>query len=784
MIQTFSEQRRIFIAQQKPGSSQLEPTTDRILSLTDRELFPIPLRWTTLGRLTSITEYIAAPYVNRIVWKEFWVARVLSIYYGNLCNDIFVDLAVRVAKIKQTAKNLTPDELYNELAAQSSDYLSPDLLFPKELAEIRKDFLRRMDREVLIQAGQHYKVDGTTNHFVERVNTAIHAVIKLHELGIEKVRQTDKNKKAFIAKCEQILDSVGADTSVNTEELAEVACIKAFEALNEKEKVIEATFGEKGLAVVEVAEGVVKRISDDLLPPIREAFQNTSTYQAVVKKINGIDPQYLKVLENILPIAKAVFEIINFGMQATANSTLRMKGMIREVLREELVPVLKNQKIMIERLNEITGMLSTIAKNQVAIEEKLIIVSRQVAAMHREVLGKLKEINSKMVLLNEKTGALIKQSAKYCAEARSKLLEFEGYSPQVNRFACYEAMQLFYLQESYPLLRKGLKELPGLLMKPGRNDEPLRHGVKRSADINFLRNIVSYYLKIPTIRKKKKNVQLAYLLFAPKNIRELNNHTLEDPLNKERLPQELYDRFSSTFASLTSHPYDLNLLESLCQSAVTFHYFYDMIDPISRAMISKEELKTKKTSVMGKSLLLDALARIEIGIIQTNLLAGSGIIPLLYEEQDKEKLSEILAPNPLLAANYLNYSIHKTLEKKGIPITSYQMACSSQKESDLINFCMQHPWPLNYDKKEKVWRITFQKKYKPIALPKPKTVLNGDLELHPSSIKLQIVREKIIHELAGYYSQTNESSYEKGLEIVRQYIYQPGEKYGRINAKH
>lgn len=502
---------------------------------------------------------------------------------------------------------------------------------------------------------------------------------------------------------------------------------------------------EKTLSVQE-AEGV-KRLRS--LMPLGRIIPDIFS-RNIFTKLAGIGG----FVKDIVPLGLSFFQ---GGVDASSQRYQSIMKGFQEREKERQV-LFQNESIMYKQLLEIDQKIGAIAKNQIALGKSIVGLAHLIEAQHQETMTALASIQHDVVINRMVLTSMLDRSGKMCREARFELMRFNGYLPYFNRFNSYEKCCQFYQRERFSL-KEGLRGLLGLLMRPGEDDVALVVSPERSSvEVLFFEHYRALWKIIQNSISWEGFKTFEYLLETQINVDQLDPHVeVYQKIDHVKTPKWIEERLKwIDMDSLMRSPYDMGRLLDYCESARCFHYFYELFkNDIGGPLVNRKELLTHIPSPYGERLLQDALIRIEIGILQLNLISGFGVIPFLYQKMQKEKLETIaslLGPNQMLAKNFMVYAFRKKMKEKNHPYSDYWSPYRAFQSPALLKRLVGEEWNFVWDEKREKWMVKLLEKREPIEIPHPVELMHGTLEAHPQLGDLHMMRKKLLRELAGYRS--------------------------------
>ena len=748
MTSRISEAARLFSEQPVD-----EIDTGNALELRVHDLLPLPWQWSAEGPITECERGFDATYFPTEIFRGHLLKTLIDETMSSLLRTVFSDLAFRIAH----AKKLPKEGVYEHLVQYSTGFILNSER-DEDIAFIRKGMLERLTIAQLIQEGKKQtKIDGET--IVEQLEV----ILELLDNDMEYVGLASSFYENVVVEQEKLLTRLeqpktGVKLLENAQNLGNIE--EWRDNIPEKEAQVDL----KLIKTVEKAKKLGVQFSKEVLPKVKQLMGKTSIFKSFQGKWIKNAAMISKKIQWLSSIAGVAGSLLKIRLEFASMMNKETRKAFRGLSKDHKI-IIHNQKVIYARLNHIGKNLEQIAENQVQIEKRINAVMIAVIAMHEANMVAFARLTHEVTQVGKALTDLITGPAKLCREARLQLQNFPGFKPNFNRFISLEAFNLYCKQmEAY--LREGLQKLPGLLMQPGIDDSAVAMREGSNSFFSHHQSLLRIYQKNSSKWGSQK--QFEYLLFTPNNIEEVYAHEKQSKKRKpEQLPRWLQEKLGGSLETLVKTPYQLDRLIDLLKSAYSFHYFYGVKTPHNQ---------------VGLQILKDALVRVEVGIFQANLIAGSGLLPMLY----KKKEHALLAPNPLLAHNYIIYAIHEICREKSSSVRDYGLAYHSQNIPELLQNLLGTDWNFIWDEQENKWMVEFADWYPPIPLPTPAEVLEGTLTKHPQMEELYQIRRKILHELAGYYAP-DKGDYKAGLQVFTQLFQRTvqlkGEDHGSPRAK-
>ncbi|MCB1081861.1 MAG: hypothetical protein KDK63_01815, partial [Chlamydiia bacterium] len=657
----------------------------------------------------------------------------------------------------------TIKEVFNWLNKGSPNY-QPDAIkgsIDNEIYQMRVTVIRYLidckGFDALKEKGAQQRRKGNLKENVQIVLDAIVSIAELHGLRCRKYEKSERESLEFLKEIEK-----EAATKLGQQPLPTLLVsypakpLQGYEgeALREDPKAITAE--EKGIRnkltiygkTLDVEKG--KKVSQLVQTGLDEISRLDFVPKGVIKKVAKVNGF----------VGKVFSYLCSFSRKGIDLETRRYRSLFKGIKQNDrnLKVIIDNLAVIHDQIEEVDRKLVVISENQYRLGTALEAVAEHVDAMLREIMSKQALIHHDVLINRMIASTVLDKAIKNCRDAKDELERFNGYLRNYNRFVSYAAFQRFY-QNEQDSLEEGLKGLKEVVLRPGDESD-------RAFVIPFQREDKEalFFTHYQDLWKASQ----AYIPFGGFLAFDylLETYTTSDQMDGQseifqkrgaatQPPKWVLERLGHRgIDAIAALPYDVSKLLDYADSVRCFHYFYELFKGrIGGPLLSPEEFEGREYKPLGKRMVQDMLIRMQVGIMQANLISGFGLIPYLYREVTKdklEKISQLLATNRILANNFMIYAFRKRIKENGRDLSDYWSAYSDARGPQSLQALVGSDWAFARDSSNTKWTVRFAEDIQPMDVPDPVNIHNGELDMHPRLAELHLMRKKLLRELAGY----------------------------------
>ena len=386
-------------------------------------------------------------------------------------------------------------------------------------------------------------------------------------------------------------------------------------------------------------------------------------------------------------------------------------------IMKALGAIMRNQKLMLNKLESIEKNQVEILKNQKIIFEAIVDLGKQVQENHNELLDKLDEIQEDVLINREGIAELVRIQYKNCFDPVTAIgTPFGNLS--------YTELKDFYAAWSQPTSNNIIPCIEGL-----NNTISFGSGAANTA-FNILFDLYEEKENIDDFIRRYWNPQIEVLEliinkydidFEQFFLMSINPNLFVDNVDliySKEINYEIPGRLKTLQNIIKDQK--INLIKSYYSSEATFEIlnlfknyqvFYETIASDPGKLKDLNDL-TDYDSFNGPLAfrIENALLRLDVLILQRNLVSGSPLMPYYYkvlfeeegEENLKSKILTLLRENPRLKANFVNYIVKRELDHTNSSLSQYHFATNLQSSDD--------PWLLDSIFEKLLDTTTFEKK--------------------------------------------------------------------------
>ena len=430
--------------------------------------------------------------------------------------------------------------------------------------------------------------------------------------------------------------------------------------------------------------------------------------------------------------------------------------------------VLGNQKVMIQKLDKLLEGQEQIIKNQIITYNSIIELSDKIDEKFDKVMDKLNDIDRNifrsMEMLKDKDNPRI-----FCQSLFDDMVAFEVNHGVKMLDSGYKSIKEYYeLERRTDYCPPCLKGISNLIRVSIKNDiyfdlytylKEVESNKILNKRINYWKEYHSFLYKVFERKVLNTSFNNAYAIslnpITSFNLIEKTSVKLHNAMN-HKIPYRRYDKIRYRFDnSLLINKYASIGTIEIIDEFYRLLPFYEIVDSESDYRKLKSFNSIIKSAEQGmnevtRDNINDAMIRLDIMIAQEVFLSGSNLLPVFYEiyhsdkypDLRKEFIEKIIPHNPVLATNFVHYSLRKKILKNGYNAFDYHHAIANVTPEALDEIVKDKPnWGFTLDKKTKVWKAEIGKSK--ITLPKSKFLLEGYLKYNYSILDALELRKNL-----------------------------------------